>query len=241
MKLKISELKQNPNNPRIIKDDKFKKLVQSIKDFPEMLDAREIVVNKDHIILGGNMRFKAAKEAGLTEVPVKIVDWDEDKQRQFIIKDNVSGGEWDWDVLANEWDAEELDDWGLDLPAQFGDEEEKEQEDFYTEKIEAPVYEIKGEKPTLEEMMNTDKTKELIKEIETYELDETSKQLLLNAANRHIVFNYAKIAEYYAHQDKTVQELIENSALVIIDFDKAIEKGFTKLSENTAKHYEDEN
>lgn len=114
MKLKITEIKNNPNNPRLIKDDKFKKLVQSIKDFPEMLDAREIIVNKDHIILGGNMRFKAAKEAGLTEVPVKIVDWDEDKQRQFIIKDNVSGGEWDWDVLANEWDAEELDEWGLD-------------------------------------------------------------------------------------------------------------------------------
>lgn len=114
MKLKISELKQNPNNPRIIKDDKFKKLVQSIKDFPEMLDAREIVINKDHIILGGNMRYKAAKEAGLTEVPVKIVDWSEDKQRQFIIKDNVSGGEWDWDLLANEWDTDELERWGLD-------------------------------------------------------------------------------------------------------------------------------
>ncbi len=116
MKLKITEIKNNPNNPRLIKDDKFKKLVQSIKDFPEMLDAREIIVNKDHIILGGNMRFKAAKEAGLTEVPVKIVDWSEEKQREFIIKDNVSGGEWDWDVLANEWDTEQLDEWGLDLP-----------------------------------------------------------------------------------------------------------------------------
>lgn len=116
MKLKLSELKENPNNPRIIKDDKFKKLVKSIQEFPEMLDAREIVINKDHIILGGNMRYKAAKEAGLTEVPVKIVDWDEYKQRQFIIKDNVSGGEWDWDVLANEWDAEKLDEWGIELP-----------------------------------------------------------------------------------------------------------------------------
>lgn len=78
--LKVSEIKNNPNNPRFIKDDNFKKLVQSIKDFPEMLDTREVVVNKDYIILGGNMRFKAAKEAGLKEVPVKIVDWDEDKQ-----------------------------------------------------------------------------------------------------------------------------------------------------------------
>ena len=121
--LKISEIKNNPNNPRLIKNDKFKKLVKSIQEFPEMLDTREIVVNKDYIILGGNMRFKAAKEAGLKEVPVKIVDWDEDKQRQFIIKDNVSGGEWDWDILANEWDAEELDEWGLDTPDDWGADE----------------------------------------------------------------------------------------------------------------------
>lgn len=129
MKLKINEIKSNPNNPRIIKDDKFKKLVQSIKDFPEMLDAREIVVNKDYIILGGNMRFKAAKEAGLKELPVKIVDWPEDKQREFIIKDNVSGGEWDWDLLANEWDSELLNDWGLDVPDDWGGETEIEEDE----------------------------------------------------------------------------------------------------------------
>ncbi len=90
MKLKISEIKPNPNNPRLIKDDAFKKLVQSIKDFPEMLEAREIILNQDHVILGGNMRYKAAKEAGIKELPVKIVNWSEDKQREFIIKDNVS-------------------------------------------------------------------------------------------------------------------------------------------------------
>ena len=127
--LKIREIKNNPNNPRLIKDDKFKKLVKSIQEFPEMLDAREVVVNKDHIILGGNMRFKAAKEAGIKEVPVKIVDWDEDKQRQFVIKDNVSGGEWDWDQLANEWEAEELDEWGLDVPADWGEEKEIEEDE----------------------------------------------------------------------------------------------------------------
>jgi ParB-like chromosome segregation protein Spo0J len=84
-KLAVKEIKLNPNNPRLIKDDKFKKLVQSLKDFPEMLDAREIVVNKDNIILGGNMRYRAAKEAGLTEVPVKVVDWPEDKQREYVM------------------------------------------------------------------------------------------------------------------------------------------------------------
>lgn len=116
MTLPITEIKPNPDNPRFIKDDNFKKLVKSIKDFPEMLDARPLVLNKDNVILGGNMRYKAAKEAGLTELPVKIVDWPEDKQREFIIKDNVSGGDWDWDILANEWDTDLLDDWGLPLP-----------------------------------------------------------------------------------------------------------------------------
>lgn len=111
--MKVSDIKLNPDNPRTIKDENFKKLVQSIKDFPEMLDARPLVLNKDNVILGGNMRFKASKEAGLKEVPVKIVDWSEEKQREFIIKDNISGGDWDWDLLANEWDVEDLEDWGL--------------------------------------------------------------------------------------------------------------------------------
>lgn len=129
MKLPISKIVPNPNNPRTIKDESFKKLVQSLKEFPEMLEAREIILNKDHVILGGNMRFKAAQEAGIKELPVKIVDWPEDKQREFIIKDNVSGGEWDWDVLANEWDSELLDEWGLELPDKWGEDTEVEEDE----------------------------------------------------------------------------------------------------------------
>ena len=113
---KISAIKRNPNNPRILKDDKFAKLTQSIKDFPQMLDIRPIVVNDDMIVLGGNMRLKACKEAGLKEVPViKVKDLTEEQQREFIIKDNVGFGEWDWDLLANEWDTDLLEDWGLEL------------------------------------------------------------------------------------------------------------------------------
>jgi hypothetical protein len=113
----ISEVKPNPNNPRIIKDDKFAKLVQSIKDFPKMLEIRPIVVNSDMIVLGGNMRLKACKEAGLKKVHIiKADDLTEEQQREFIIKDNVSGGEWDWEQLANEWNSEDLDKWGLDVP-----------------------------------------------------------------------------------------------------------------------------
>jgi ParB-like chromosome segregation protein Spo0J len=115
--VKITEVKVNPNNPRLIKDDKFKKLVQSIKDFPEMLNIRPIVVNQDMIILGGNMRYKACKEAGLKEIPIIKTDLTEEQQREFLIKDNTSGGEWDWEVLANEWDSEQLADWGLDIPS----------------------------------------------------------------------------------------------------------------------------
>ncbi len=121
--LPIGKIKANPNNPRTIKDDKFFKLVQSLKDLPEMAKVRPVVVNQDMVVLGGNMRLKAMKEAGWKEAPVEIVDWDEDKQRQFIIKDNVGFGEWDWEMLANEWDAEQLDDWGLDIPA-FDDPKE---------------------------------------------------------------------------------------------------------------------
>lgn len=128
MKVKLSQLKSNPDNPRLIKDDKFKKLVQSLKDFPEMASVREIVVNKDMVILGGNMRFKAMLEAGWKETEVKVVDWPLEKQKEFIIKDNISGGEWDWDIIANEWDAQQLDDWGVDLPSGFGEEETEEDE-----------------------------------------------------------------------------------------------------------------
>lgn len=116
-KIKISEIKPNPNNPRLIKDDKFKKLVKSIQDFPQMLEIRPIVVNDDMIVLGGNMRLKACKEAGLKELPViKASELTEDQQREFIIKDNVGFGEWDWEQLANQWDEFALKEWGIDLP-----------------------------------------------------------------------------------------------------------------------------
>jgi hypothetical protein len=117
MNMKLSEIKPNPSNPRIIKDDKFAKLVQSIKDFPQMLELRPIVINSDNIVLGGNMRLRACKEAGLKEVPVmRADDLTPEQQAEFIIKDNVGFGEWDWDMLANQWDAEKLNDWGLDVP-----------------------------------------------------------------------------------------------------------------------------
>ena len=131
--IETKKLKSNPNNPRVIKKDKLHKLVQSLREFPEMLEARPIVVDPDYMVLGGNMRLQAAIKAGLTEVPVYIASWEETKQKQFIIKDNVGFGEWDWDALANEWDADELNDWGLDVPVLQDAEPEIEPEIEFSE------------------------------------------------------------------------------------------------------------
>ena len=134
MKVKTYKIKSNPNNPRLIKDDKFRKLVKSIKDFPEMLEKRPLVCSTDeegnYIVLGGNMRLKASKEAGLKEMPIILADdWSEEQRKEFIIKDNVGFGEWEWDDLANEWDLEDLQDWGLDLPGDLTFEELEAEED----------------------------------------------------------------------------------------------------------------
>jgi len=116
-KVKINSIKTNPKNPRLIKDDKFKKLVKSIQEFPQMLELRPIVVDENNIVLGGNMRLKACLEVGLKEVYiVKAEDLTEQQKDEFIVKDNVGFGEWDWDILANEWDTDKLQDWGLNIP-----------------------------------------------------------------------------------------------------------------------------
>ena len=134
--VKISEVKPNPKNPRLIKDGKFQKLVTSIKEFPDMLNKRPLIVFTDvdnkYVVLGGNMRLKACKEIGLKEIPIIIADeWTEEQKNEFLIKDNVGFGEWDWDSLANEWDTEKLDDWGLDLPVDLSVQELEAEEDNY--------------------------------------------------------------------------------------------------------------
>jgi DNA modification methylase len=127
----ISSVIPNKTNPRFIKDDKFKKLTQSIKDFPQMLELRPIVVDSEMVVLGGNMRLKACQAAGLVEVPIIVAENLTHEQRQeFIIKDNVGFGEWDWDILANEWDMQDLQDWGLDLPFDNTPVLEAEEDDY---------------------------------------------------------------------------------------------------------------
>jgi ParB-like chromosome segregation protein Spo0J len=127
--MNINLIKINPNNPRICKDHKFKQLVKSIQDFPQMLELRPIVIDENNIVLGGNMRLKACIEAGLTDVPVKQAkELTEKQKKEFIVKDNVGYGEWDWDDLANNWNEQLLNEWGLDLP-NFTNNDIKEKED----------------------------------------------------------------------------------------------------------------
>lgn len=129
--MKITDIKPNPENPRIIKDHKFKQLVESIKSFPQMLELRPIVIDENNIVLGGNMRLKACTEAGLTDVPVIYAkDLTEEQKKEFIIKDNVGYGEWDWDELANNWDEQLLTEWGLDIPNFEPEVLEAEEDDF---------------------------------------------------------------------------------------------------------------
>jgi ParB-like chromosome segregation protein Spo0J len=131
MRVKITEIKQNPKNPRVIKDDKFEKLKKSIQEFPEMLEKRPLVCFTDtdgkYVVLGGNMRLKASKELKLTELPIILADdWTEEQKNEFLIKDNVGFGEWDWDDLKDAWDVEQLEEWGLDVPELKAIDEAKE-------------------------------------------------------------------------------------------------------------------
>lgn len=113
--VKVGSIKENPDNPRIIKDEAFQKLVKSIKNFPQMLTVRPVVINSDKMILGGNRRFQAAIEAGRKEVPtITVEEWTDEQEAEFIIKDNVSSGEWNHEMLSEQWDAELLDAWGLE-------------------------------------------------------------------------------------------------------------------------------
>jgi hypothetical protein len=222
-----------PKNPRLIKTEKFEKLKKSIEDNPEMLGMREVLVyplGAKFVIIGGNMRFQACKELGFTEVPCKVLDKETTaiQLRAITIKDNVGFGEHDWDLLANEWEAEELEEWGMDVP-NFDDNAEAEKEEIYTTKIQSPIYEPKNEKPSEEELYNLDKYNELIAKIHKAKISDSERLLLQMAATRHIEFNYRKIADFYANSEQSVQELIEDSALIIIDYDKAVEDGFVRL------------
>jgi hypothetical protein len=232
--IKISQVKSNPNNPRLIKNDKFKKLVKSVQDFPEMLELRPIVVDENMIVLGGNMRLKACKEAGLKEVWIEVADLTEQQKKEFTIKDNVGFGEWEWDMLANDWEQTELEDWGLDIPS-FETDEEKyfNEQDLFN--IEIPFYIPSEIKPQINELANLNKTKVLIKKIELLQIDNDLKEILKIRASFFTDFNFQKIADYFYKENKEVQEVFKDLGMVILAPKEAVERGFINLKENISE------
>jgi hypothetical protein len=229
--MKLSEIKPNPNNPRLIKDDKFQKLVKSIQDFPEMMEKRPIVcvtdVDGKIFPLGGNMRFKALKEIGYKEIPdtwIQMADeWTEEQRKEFVIKDNVGFGEWDWEQLTNDWDVEQLEVWGLDLPK----EKELNEEDLFD--IELPFYTPSEIKPEINEIADINKTKELISKIELLNIENDLKEILKIRASFFTDFNFQKIADFYHKETEDIKEVFKDLGLVILAPKEAIEKGFINL------------
>lgn len=131
--MKLKDIKPNPNNPRVLRDEKFQKLKQSIQEFPKMLSLRPIVIDENNVVLGGNMRLRALQDLGFTDLDDSCVkyanDLTEEEKQRFIIADNVAFGEWDWDTLANDWDVVDLEAWGLDIP-QFDEGNDEDLEDL---------------------------------------------------------------------------------------------------------------
>jgi len=212
--VKISKVKGNPSNPRIIKNDKFKKLVKSIQEFPEMLKLRPIVVDEDMMVLGGNMRLKASKEAGLKEVWIEIAEGlSEDQQKEFIVKDNVGFGEWDWDVLANEWNVLELMDWGVNVPTIKNTEllSKLEYKSMYYEPEETPN--IK-----LEDCINLKKYNEKVKALDEFDLTKEQKDVLKIFAYRFIKIDFESVANYYEfNAGDEEKKAIERLRLILVD------------------------
>jgi DNA modification methylase len=214
--MKLSKVKPNPNNPRIIKDDKFKKLVKSINDFPKMMALRPIVVDENFIVQGGNMRLKALQEIGFKDIPdewvKQVKDLSEDEKKQFIIKDNVGFGEWDWDDLANNWDAEQLTEWGLDIP-----------------NFEAEVLEAEEDNYSIPDEIKTDIVLGDLFEIGEHRLlcgdstDSDQVAKLMNGQKADMLFTDPPYNVGFNGRSGKF-DVIENDNLNVEDFDKFIEE-----------------
>jgi hypothetical protein len=232
---KISDLKPAPYNPRTSTKKQEDNLAESLKKFGVV---EPIIFNETtgHIV-GGHFRVRELKKLGYKEVECVIVELSETDEKELNIRLNANTGAWDFDELANNWNAEDLEKWGFEMP-EFGKEDQNKEEDTtYTKEIKAPTYEPKNEKPPLKELFDEEKAKVLIKEIMEADISKEDKEFLIVSAKRHTVFNYSKIADYYANSDAKVQDLMEKSALVIIDFDKAIENGYVQLTKEISDLY----
>lgn len=229
----VSDLVPLQGNPRTISDVDFARLVESVKKFG-ILEGRPLILSDrtgELVVIGGNQRLKAAKHLGIETVPTFLVSGlTEEDERELIIRDNVSNGDWNEAMLREDWNVADLADWGLDLSTwEPKAEPEEEREKQYTTKVEVPVYQPRGERPALSELVDSSKYEELRKAVMEGKLPDDVAAFMLVAASRFHKFDYQKIAEWYAHADKPTQEIAEKLALVIVDFDKAVEHGFVKL------------
>jgi len=235
-KLDINILQPAKYNPRQITSKDYKDLKTSIKKFG-LVDP--IIINTDKTVIGGHQRLKICKELNHKEIDCVILDLSKDEEKELNIRLNKNTGDFDMDILANEFDIQELVDWGfkhIDLGLNI----DKLDENPYTDKVSAPTYESSKEKPNVNSLYDSSKADQLIEKIKQSSISEQDKNFLINSAKRHIVFDYSKIADYYVHSSKDVQELMEDSALIIIDFEKAIKQGYVRLNKEITNQYIDE-
>ena len=230
--LSIDDIKPYENNAKLHPEEQIEQIKKSIQEFG-MNDP--IAIDKDGIIVEGHGRLLACKELGFKEIPIIRLDHLNEEQRKaytLIHNKLTMNSDFDIDVLSNELDDIlniNMPDFGFNLDDIEFEIDEGNDENPYTTVINIPQYEIKGDEPTIDELVDNQKTSKLIDEIKKSNITDEQKEFLIKAAQRHLAFNYSNIAEYYAHQDKEMQELMEKSALVIIDFNDAIKNGYAEL------------
>ena len=235
----LKDIKPYEKNPRK-NDNAVEYVANSIKEFGFKVP---IVIDKNGVIVAGHTRYKASKKLGLEKVPCIIADDLTDEQiKAYRLADNKVGekSEWDFDLLQDELSEilnidMKMFDIDIDVDLSIGLNPEESKENPYTQKINIPQYEITGEKPNITELTDSKKTNELIEEIKKSNVTEKEKDFLIQGAQRHLIFKYKKIAEYYANASEEMQKLMEKSALVIIDFDNAIANGYVRMKSEIDK------
>ena len=227
LEVDINELTLTEKNPRTISKKDFATLKKSLKDFPSMLKVREVVIDENYRVLGGHQRIKALQAQGKTKLVVKkVTGWTEEQKDEFLIKDNIANGDWDNDKLANEWDKEKLEEWGLPIKI-AGNSDYKELLD-----VSIPYYEPDEKKPDLDKLADFSDFDELNKVIDGLKLEEGLEKLLRARTAFFVDFNFQKIADYYAHSDKDTQEIMKKLGLVIVIPKEAYEMGMCDFRES---------
>lgn len=227
IEMNLADIAEYKSNPRTISKKDFATLKKSLKDFPSMLDVREIVVDENGVILGGNQRYKGLLALGKTKVKVKkVTGWTDEQKREFVIKDNIANGDWDNDKLANDWDKTKLEEWGLPLKIASNTD--------YKELLDVsiPYYTPAEKAPAIEGLADTTDTDALAEEITNAKIPERLKKVMLMRAAFFTEFDFQKIADYYAYADKETQELMKRLGLVIVIPKEAYEMGMCDFRES---------